>query len=498
MLNILKNIKFNGRYLVFGVLFLFLLILKFHNYDRVPDSAHAEELLYSWSGINLIETGVPMSWSTLDYSKENLMFDGIVGDLKGVYLPAKLYKPWLDEPPLFSLMSGGVAHLFGDDRDKLIPTSHSRIPTVLASVVTMFLVFWVGYKFYSFNVGILAMCFYGITPIIVFGSRMSVPENIIALAVTASLLLMKSYMRKPKLFYAFIFGIFSMLLGLMKPTGFFLAPLCIYFAVKNKRWKDILIITGFVILGIGLYILYGYMYDWELFKSIVAIQGGRFAGWTGLAYVLNSPSFDIFTLFDGWYVFGLFFALFFSFQKKMGKNTKLLSMFFFYWLVMSVISGSEQDLLPWYRYPFFPMLSIFGSLGLVWVYKRANFFTMVFAVGLLLSSRYYLANDFRPTTPPNVYRIVYFIALIPSLLSFLNKSTLAKKISRWILIVFVILGFYFNAKYIYSAFEIRCENKTCPFSQSTLLSKTKLPFFDRFLLPKYPATDMLTTKRPWF
>ena len=498
MLTISKNKKSRIRVFVFSILFLFLLILKFHNYDRVPDSAHAEELLYSWSGINLIETGVPMSWSTLDYSEENLMFDGIVGDLKGVYLPAKLYKPWLDEPPLFSLMSGGVAHLFGDDRDKLIPTSHSRIPTVLASVITMFLVFWIGYKFYSFNIGLLAMCFYGMTPTIVFGSRLSVPENIIALAVIASLLIMKSYLKKPKIIYAFIFGIFCLILGLMKPTGFFLAPLCIYFAVKKRRWKDILIIISFVLLGIGLYILYGYTYDWELFKSIVTIQGNRFAGWTGLAYVLNSPSFDITLFFDGWYILGLFFALFFSFQKKIGKNTKLLSLFLFYWLIMSVISGSEQDLLPWYRYPFFPLLAIFGSLGLAWIYKRANFFTMVFAVGLLLTSRYYLANDFRPTTPANVYRVVYFLALVPSLLYFLNKSNLAKKTTRYILILFVVLGFYFNAKYIYSAFEIRCENKTCPFSQSTLLSKVKLPFFDKFLLPKYPTTDMLTTKRPWF
>ena len=354
MLTILKKIKFNGKYLIFGILFLFLSILKFHNYDRVPDSVHAEELLYSWSGINLIETGVPMSWSTLDYSKENLMFDGIVGDIKGVYLPAKLYKPWLDEPPLYSLMSGGVAHLFGDDRNMVIPTSHSRIPSVLASIVTMFLVFWVGYKFYSFKIGILSMCFYGMTPTIVFGSRLSVPENIIALAVIISLLLVKSYLKKPKLIYPFIFGILSLILGLMKPTGFFLAPLCIYFAVKNKRWKDILIIIGFVILGVFLYALYGYGYDWNLFKTIISIQGNRFAGWTGLAYVLNSPSFDITLFFDGWYIFGLFFALFFSFQKKMSKNTKLLSMFFFYWLVLSVISGSEQDLLPWYRYPFFP------------------------------------------------------------------------------------------------------------------------------------------------
>ncbi len=491
-----KNVKI--RWFLFSFLFLFLLVLKFHNYDRVPSSGHAEELLYSWSGINLIETGVPMSWSTLDYPQKNLMFDGIVGDPNGLYLPAKMYKPWLDEPPLFSLMSGGVAHLYGDDRNMVIPASHSRIPTVLASVLTMFLVFWVGYKFYNFNIGLLSMCFYGFTPIFVFGSRMSVPENIIALATILLLLITKKYLEKPSIYFPILFGFITLILGLMKPTGFFLAPLVIYLSFIKKRWKDIFIILGFTLLGVGLYIAYGYSYDWELFKHIVSIQGGRFAGWTGLPYILSSPAYDITLLFDGWYIFAFLFALFFSFKKNSNKNTRLISLFFFYWLLVAIFSGTEQDLLPWYRYPMFPFLAIFGALGLELVYKKVNFFYLSLVIGMLLSSRFYLSNAFRPTTPTIVFRLVYLIALIPSLLCLFKKSDILKKINRVILVFFVVLGLYLNSKYIYSAIDVICENKICQFGEQTLLSKTKLPLFDKFLLPMYPTQDMLTTKRPWF
>lgn len=496
-LGLFKNNK-NIKWFFFAFIFLFLLVLKFHNYDRVPSPGHAEELLYSWSGINLIETGIPMSWSTLDYPNENLMFDGIVGDPSGIYLPAKMYRPWLDEPPLYSLMSGGVAHLYGDNRNKVIPASHSRIPSVLASAITMFLIFWVAYKFYNFKIGLISMCFYGLTPIFVFGSRLSVPENIIALATIFLLLMSKTYLTKPKIYFPCLFGFITLLLGLMKPTGFFLAPLVIYLAYSKKKWKDIAIILGFVLLGVSLYIAYGHYYDWELFKHIVAIQGGRFAGWSGLPYILSSPAYDISMLFDGWYIFAFIFALFFSFKKNKNKYTKLISLFFFYWLLVAIFSGTEQDLLPWYRYPMFPFLAIFGALGLQWLYKKANFFSLALVIGLLLSSRFFLSNAFRPTTPTIVFRLVYLFALIPSLLSFFKKTMFLTKINRIILVFFAVLGLYFNSKYIYSAIEIMCENKICQFGEQTLLSKTKLPIFDKFLLPKYPTQDMLTTKRPWF
>jgi 4-amino-4-deoxy-L-arabinose transferase-like glycosyltransferase len=469
--------------ILLGTAYLFLSILKLHDYDRVPEANHAEELLYSWSGIHLIQTGVPQSWSTLDYPS--------------LTLPAKLYRPWVDEPPLYSLLSGGAAHLLGADRNEVIPAGYSRLPSVFASLATMALVFFVAYKFFGYKTGLLAMLFYGLTPTFVFGSRLSVPENITAFFVILCLYLGWLYQKKPNVYYPILFGIFALVLGLMKPTGFFLAPLMMFLAMQKKRWQDAGIILTIMLLGILLFILYGYFINWDLFLQIVSIQGTRFSGWTGLGFTLVTTAYDIFIEYDGWYIFTLISTLFFILKKDKSDKLQLLSLFWMYWLLMVVFSGSEQDLLPWYRYPLFPLMAMFGALGAIEMWKKNNFYTVALIIGMVLTSRFYVHNDFRPTTPSLVFRLTYLLAVLPSLAYMIWKNDLYKRLSKAAIVLFFILGIYFNAKYIYSAFPIKCESKTCPIGESTILSKAQLPPFTNIL--EIGSSDgMLYDKRPWF
>ena len=106
----------------------------------------------------------------------------------------------------------------------VLPTSHTRIPSVLASLITMGLVFWVGYQFFGFWAGYLAMLVYGVSPIMVLGSRLSVPENIIALMTMMALAMMPKYEKKPSRWMAGVWGVMAVIGGLMKPTGFFYGP----------------------------------------------------------------------------------------------------------------------------------------------------------------------------------------------------------------------------------------------------------------------------------
>ncbi len=489
--------KISSKKLLAILLLLFFSLIRLHNFDKIPEPNHAEELLYSWSGIYLIETGVPQSWSTLDYPKSAKVFDGIVGDINNVYLPATLYRPWLDEPPLYSLLSGGVAHLYGDDRNVVLPVSHTRIPSVLASLVTMMLILVVTAKIFGYWPGLLAMTIYGTSQIFVFASRLSVPENITALAVIGGLWMAKNYLAKHSRWFPFAWGIMSAVLGLMKPTGFFMAPLGMFLCIKEKRWKEMFIILGITLLGIGAFVYYGYSIDWEIFKTIVGIQGTRFAGWSGLGYILTSPAYDIFTVNDGWYIFALLATVYYVFKGNKTKEEWLVVMFFMYWTLVGLLSGTEGDLLPWYRYPTFPTMAVLGGVLLFDLLKRADFFSASMILGLMMSSRYFLMNAFRPTTPPNVFRVTFLLAVLPSLAYYVWKKKWLKNLSRLVVTGFLILGVWYNVKYIYNAFEIRCESIQCSFSESSFFSEVRVPFFWRFLVVP-PSTGMLTTKRPWF
>lgn len=484
--------------LLFLSLFAFLSILKLHEYERWPSPSHAEELLYSWSGIYLIETGVPVSWSALPYPKEKIVFDGVIGDPHGIFLPAQLMKPWLDEPPLYSIISGGVAHLFHDAKDVVLPTAHTRIPSVLTSLATMFLVFYVGKTFLGEKLGILAMCIYGTAPIFVFGARLSVPENIFALFVILSVLLINSYVKNPRWWFALLFGLIAAASGLMKPTGFFFAPIFIFYALQKRRWKDGITIFTLTVIGVLFFIAYGWTYDWELFKYIVRIQGGRFPGWTSLSHILTTPAYDIYTFFDGWYVFCFIFALIYILgRKKKEPQMQILTMVFVYWLLVGVFSGTEQDLLPWYRYMIFPLLPLFGALGIRSIYKNPTFLNIVFIGGLLLTSRYYLHNDFRPTTPPWNWRIFYLLLVAPSLLYMLWQKKWLMALSRVICVFIVVIGLYLNSRYVYNVFAIRCEMHDCIIGPSIRLSEVHIPFFWRFFVNE-DLSKVYGIKKPFF
>lgn len=476
-------------------LFIFLSLLRIHEYERTPEAVHAEELLFGWSGLHLVEYGRPRSWSALDYPDEYIYFDGVMGDPNGLHLGAKVVDPWLDEPPLFSLMLGWISHWYGDDPMMVIPASHMRIPTVLASLVTLGLIGVIAGRWFGYWTGILAMLIYGSSPVMVFGSRLAVPENLMALGALLCLWLAGT-VKKLNWKWGLLVGGLSFLLGLMKPTGWMLAPLGMFLAVRNKQWLSLLWILGLTAASVGIFVAYGYYFDAELFKHIVSIQGGRFAGWTGWSFMLVTPAFDIFEFMDGWYIWALLASIALLFRPTTDERLNLVKMFLVYWWWVAVVGGTEQDLLPWYWYATFPFLAILGGWSLVDVIQRVNFFTLSLIIGLLGTGRYHLHNAFRPTSPPWVFRIVVLCLLSPSLLGMLGRKEMWDRVARMIVVLMIVVGAMWNWRYIYSAYAIRCESLSCPINESTGFSETRIPFFWRWLVPG-DSKGMLDERRPW-
>ena len=152
-----------------------------------------------------------------------------------------------------------------------------------------------------------------------------------------------------------------------------------------------------------------------------------------------------------------------------------------------MISGGEGDLLPWYRFPAFPMLAILGAWGIQYVVKNPNFFTTFLVAGMLLGNRLLLVNAFRPNIDPMSYRWLFTALMLPSVALSVFDNKKLKSICRLIIIAVITVGIYFNSIYIYNAFEIKCENLTCPFVPSSDLSTIHIPFFWRFFVLGEPT-----------
>lgn len=486
----LGKVKFNKSLLkkryfkvfVFLLVLYFTFVLRAHNYERVPDFGHLEEMLYGWSGIYLIETGVPVSWSTLDYPGRTEIFRGIL-DYKGgaPYAPVRLYKPWLDEPPLFSLLVGWFAHLYNADRNQVIPAAYLRFPVIFISTITSILTFLVAKKVSGFWTGILSMLIYGVTPIMVFGSRMAVPENLIACILMLVILLIIYFYETLKVRYILPIPILIGVAGLSKPTGFFLLPLVVFMVFAKKYYKLCVYLILATIPFILAFFVYGLYYDSEVFWRILNIQSYRPVGFSSLAYFFTSPAFDISILNDSWYVFCLLSAIFFIFMPKNGLE-KFISLSFVYWIIIVMISGGEADLLPWYRYPVFPLLSIIGAWGLQYLIRRADFFSSFIIIGMLLGSRFLLVNAFRPNIQPLDYRLLFSSLMLPSVFHYIYPQKWLQKLNKLLLIIIIIVGLYFNSKYIYNRFDLVCENVDCPLGPTTNLSGIHFPIIWRFFV----------------
>ncbi len=479
------------KIILFTVVLIFTFILRAHNYEKTPTPSHLDEQLYALSGINLIETGVPVSWSTLDYPESAVVFDGKISYKGGEpSASVKLFKPWLDEPPLFSLLVGESAHLFGADRNDFIPSSFIRFPIVIISTLTSILIFLIAKKVSGYRIGILSMLIYGTEPVMVFASRSAMPETLITFLYLLVVYLLIYFIKSPKSRYLIPIPILAGIAGLAKPTGYFILGIAAYLViaklVENKTsWKKISMTVGYLILGIVpfviFYIWYGNHFDPEIFKRIISIQGFRPVGFENLAWFFITPSFSTVVFKSSWYVFLLLASAFYIFQPK-DKLQKIISLSFVYWLCVVMVSSGEVDLLSWYRFPALPFMAIMGAWGIEYLVKRSDFFASFLAVGLFLGPRTLLVNAFRPNVMQGTFRATILTLLAPSLLNSVFNKKVFKVISRAVIIGVVVVGMWWNIKYVYNAYEVECQNKICPMVPTTTLSSIHFPLVWRLFV----------------
>ncbi len=471
-----KNKKFKIASFVFVLLFTF--VLRAHNYERVPTANHLDEMLYAWSGLYLVETGTPVSWSTLDYPKRAQVYLGEINYKGGIpKASVTLYKPWLDEPPLFSLLVGYFAHIYGADRTQFVPASYIRFPIIIISTFVSVLIFLIAKKLEGYWAGILAMLIYGTVPLFVFASRTAMPESLIAFLYVLAIYLLLKFRESKKLLYIVPIPLLAGIGGLSKPTGYFILPFAIYCIFKwlhdDGKTKKAIRYSFYLFLAlvpfVAAFYIYGNRMDGEIFQRIYSIQSSRPVGFGSLAWFFITPSYNIVVLRDSWAVFCLLSGAFYLFRPKAGLK-RIVVLALLYWVSVIMLSGGENDLLAWYRFPTYPLLAILGSWGIVELVRRANMYTTFLAAGMLLGNRMLLVNAFRPNVSPMTYRLVFPGLMAPSVLASIFKTRILKNLTKYIIILVVIVGILLNTLYVYQAFDVACEQQLCPIVPRTILS----------------------------
>lgn len=477
--------------LVFTYILGFTFLLRAHAYHLTPSANHLDEMQFAWSGLYLIETGVPVSWSNFEYPSRALYYQGKI-DYQGQPPEASvtLYKPWLEEPPLFSLIVGYFAHSYGAEKEQFVPSSYIRIPMLYFAALTSVMVFLVTRLVSGSWTGILAMLVYGTVPIFVISSRSAMSENFIAMLFMVMIYLFLKFLKGGRFLFILPVPFLIGLAGLAKPTGFLLLPLSLFvilsvnrrgtFELVKRLLYLIITITPFIMA----FFAYGYYFDPEIFNRFLAIHSNRPIGFNSLTWFLISPSYDTQILKDGWFLFCLLASFFFIFLPPSGLK-KFIPIFFIYAVIIVIFSGGEGDLLAWYRFPSYPLMAIMGAWGIQGLVKRADFSSSFLAAGLLLASRSLLVNPFRPNITPTDLRVLFSLLMSLPTLNYLFKKQLLISLNRYVIILIIAAGIYLNSVYIYNAFTISCENRVCPLVPPTGYSWVEIPFISSIITLPY-------------
>lgn len=394
MAKIDKSIK-RGKILFSLLILLGILFLgnrlREYSYAQVPlPGETTDEYSFGWLGISLIKERYPIAWSGIDayenHDYQRINVDGLFD--KDPHRPLfSIDKPWFDHPPLFGLLTGGYAYLKGVREFEDASVIILRRPMLKIALLTTFLIFVLGWRWFGISVGLLAAFLYSVIPTTVISSRLALAENAIIPLFLAALVFTDYYLEKKNLIFWYAASVLAAISVLFKLSGIAVFIFLILIAIKyggKLKAKLAIIASTLFLSAILLFILYGVYFDWNTFVKVLAVNSQRFYGAGSEIFFQVVARSKITTerfLTDGWILFGwlsLFSLVHARFDKE--KSTTIMAISVFSYLVTFLIFGSEAY--GWYRFPFYPFLIISSAHLLKRLYDSPNLF--LFTALLLL------------------------------------------------------------------------------------------------------------------
>lgn len=330
-------------------------ILRFYQYDIIPKNTFTfDEYAFAWSGMSLIQDGLPKSWSYLSaYSPELREQIAFLGKTN-LYLVS----PWLDHPPLFSLIIGSVSLLAGAKSFFDCSVEITRIPSLLFGISSIVVFYFLTRTLYNTKVAVISSLIFATDPSLVFLSRLTVSENFIILLGLSSILCFIQYIKTTEKNYLYLSIFWAGIAPLAKVTGIFIVLLLFILLIYKRKWRESLLAIFICSLMFSLYFFYGWFYDFELFQAVLQNQSKRFNSillFKNIIFQTGMP------FFDPWLIFGWLTLITSIKLSSKQEQTIIISLPIIIYLYILLFSGAQSHFYPWYIIPLYPF--IFLALG---------------------------------------------------------------------------------------------------------------------------------------
>lgn len=424
----LSKSQLNTMLLVIGIIVL-AGVLRSHKYAEFPPIGETKDE-YAWTflGASLLQTGQPISWSHFaTYQPIRVIHFG--ADQFPLVTPA------MDHPPLFSLIPGlfqtMVASWDQEPRFTVI-----RFPMVLLGVINVLLVYLVGQSLYQKKTALLATLFFATAPLFVFSSRMVLAENLLITELLAAIWIYHS-----KSFSRFKFPLLTIFLAsavLTKLAGIVLPASFLLLALVNKDKKLLISSMLGLVLGAGLFALYGGWYDWSTFISTFAAQSQRLIGLATLhnRFFLH-PNILSRIFIDGWLTLGLLALLWSSFTRG-EKKYQLIHLSGLLTLLFIAVTVGETTYHGWYAYPLFPLFALAVADVLVTLIEKKNWLG-IWLIWLLILPAFRTATGYQEMEiSPLIIKVLVLLGGLPLGLSLLKVTQPLIKVALSCLLIAVL------------------------------------------------------------
>jgi hypothetical protein len=440
--------------------------LRLNNHRIIPQPGESiDEYANAWSGLGLIQIGVPVGWSFIENDiyqpfHRYINVDNVYQVGTAHANPFYLHSPWLDHPPGMGILIGGFAYIKGARVLEDTGTFLIRKPMVALGTLNILLIYIIGYLYFNFKTGFLSSLIYAVSPLIVVANRLPQAENGFVPLFLISIILIKLFINKKNYLYLFLaalvsgIGVWFKIPALMiSVSGFFLILFSSSDNLKNRLKSAITF--GFIGVTFGLIpiLAYGLALDPQAFFQVLAFHSQRFYG-IGL-----SALYQLFTqskitkeisLTDGWLIFGWFSWLILLYTLKDKQKKSLIAIPLFICLIFFIFLGSE--FYGWYVYPFFPWLAL--SIGVLFnsVKQQSKLLApislLVTLPSQILLTKLNVINDYPHFV--GYWRYGLAIYLFFTFLTYFTSHHILIKIQKILIYLWFILAIYLSIKYVYS------------------------------------------------
>lgn len=305
------------KFIALFLLLIFCTMDRWQGLGTKPDPYYTtDEIGIHWHGISLLRTGKPISWSGLG------VFFGTSAELGQVLWEGHTYhmvSPYLEQPPLFALLTGAVAILAGTEPHEVVSSTGTpvtiwsvNIPKVRLLALTLFVftflfLFEIARREFGLGAALLAVAIYGVCRVIVFHNRMAMSENFTTPLLLGNVLALQRYtsggMRRRT------FGIITVALiaaaCLSKLYAVSNAAPIAYLLSTRRRYHDLWFVVAGVVIGLGGAVSFGIWHGgMDLYIGMLKDQKVRFGDFNALPYLIVPRGGGIlgsnYLIFAGW------------------------------------------------------------------------------------------------------------------------------------------------------------------------------------------------------